>query len=73
MDASQILAIDDGTFPALLKTLSDPSEEVCLRLGNASLLTNACIHRSSKAISNSSPRFHPAPTKATSKLSWSTC
>jgi len=24
----QILARDDGTFPALLKTLSDPSEEV---------------------------------------------
>jgi vacuole morphology and inheritance protein 14 len=26
--AVQILAMDDGTFPALLKTLSDPSEEV---------------------------------------------
>jgi len=25
----QILAMDDGTFPALLKTLSDSSEEVC--------------------------------------------
>jgi len=25
---AQILVIDDGTFPALLKTLSDPSEEV---------------------------------------------
>ncbi len=24
----QILAMDDGTFPALLKTLSDSSEEV---------------------------------------------
>jgi Vacuolar protein 14 C-terminal Fig4p binding len=24
----QILSMDDGTFPALLKTLSDPSEEV---------------------------------------------
>ncbi|CAG8570471.1 5329_t:CDS:10 [Paraglomus occultum] len=27
----KILAIDDGTFPALLKTLSDPSEEVVKR------------------------------------------
>ena len=26
--AAQILAMDDGTFPALLKTLSDTSEEV---------------------------------------------
>lgn len=26
--AFQILAMDDGTFPALLKTLSDSSEEV---------------------------------------------
>lgn len=25
---SEILAMEDGTFPALLKTLSDPSEEV---------------------------------------------
>lgn len=29
--ASQILAIDDGTFPVLLKTLSDPAEEVIKR------------------------------------------
>lgn len=27
-DLLQILASDDGTFPALLKTLSDSSEEV---------------------------------------------
>jgi vacuole morphology and inheritance protein 14 len=27
----KILAINDGTFPALLKTLSDPSEAVVLR------------------------------------------
>jgi vacuole morphology and inheritance protein 14 len=27
----QILSIDDGTFPALLKTLSDPSETVVTR------------------------------------------
>ena len=26
----KILAMDDGTFPALLKTLSDSSEEVCI-------------------------------------------
>lgn len=28
MFITQILAMDDGTFPALLKTLSDSSEEV---------------------------------------------
>ena len=39
----KILAMDDGTFPALLKTLSDSSEEV--RIGLASLdsrLTQGC-------------------------------
>lgn len=29
-EESQILALDDGTFPALLKLLSDESDEVCL-------------------------------------------
>lgn len=33
----KILAMDDGTFPALLKTLSDSSEEV-------SILTPRCWH-----------------------------
>lgn len=28
VDARQILNLDDGTFPALLKTLNDNSEEV---------------------------------------------
>ena len=28
----QILAMDDGTFPALLKTLSDSSEEVRMEI-----------------------------------------
>jgi len=28
VDAGQILNLDDGTFPALLKTLNDSSEEV---------------------------------------------
>lgn len=30
-DNKKILALDDGTFPALLKTLSDPSEAVITR------------------------------------------
>jgi len=28
IDVGQILTLDDGTFPALLKTLNDSSEEV---------------------------------------------
>ena len=41
-DNLQILTVDDGTFPALLKTLSDPSDAVVTR--DLLLLSQISLH-----------------------------
>jgi vacuole morphology and inheritance protein 14 len=51
---AKILAMDDGTFPALLKTLSDSSEEVCILAGlilNLRLNGNVSGHQTRSATS----------------------
>jgi vacuole morphology and inheritance protein 14 len=66
----KILAMDDGTFPALLKTLSDSSEEVCILAGLIlELSAQRTCHRSLNMICNSLPRSHQAQRKAISRLS----
>ncbi|KAL0950290.1 hypothetical protein HGRIS_010269 [Hohenbuehelia grisea] len=40
----KILAMDDGTFPALLKTLSDSSDEVCF-IDSCEARSSSCLHQ----------------------------
>ena len=65
----KILAMDDGTFPALLKTLSDSSEEVCILAG---LIPEPSAQRKSRRSSNMICSFlhrsHQAQRKAISRL-----
>lgn len=66
--------MDDGTFPALLKTLSDSSEEVCTVFQTTSGFNcNHQFYRSSNTTCNCWLKFHQARKKPISKLSWWTC
>lgn len=66
----QILAMDDGTFPALLKTLSDSSEEVKPKLSLLNNRLTVAFTRLSSKICNSLPKFLQARTRVTSRLLW---
>ncbi len=66
----KILAMDDGTFPALLKTLSDSSEEVPSSLSLvASSMADVRVSRSSNMIYSCSHRSPRARRRDTSSCS----
>ncbi|KAI0294591.1 vacuolar protein 14 C-terminal Fig4p binding-domain-containing protein [Multifurca ochricompacta] len=46
----KILAMDDGTFPALLKTLSDTSEEKAARYTRSLIIRQLCLNLSTERI-----------------------
>lgn len=73
----QLFARDDGTFPALLKTLSDPSEEVgehWVGFPDEQGLTSGCLlQRLSNMIYNFWRRYRPTRKTVGLPAFWSNC